>query len=68
MLKIVRQLVCRLIQLDIIRARHHHHDEAAILALLDWTSELATPFASNSLTVVSMSSHINAIKWCRGRS
>jgi len=39
-LKIVRELVSRLIQLDVIRAGHDHHDDAAVLALLDGTSEL----------------------------
>ena len=40
LLKIVRQLVSRLIQLDVIRAGHDHHDDAAVLALLDRASEL----------------------------
>jgi hypothetical protein len=40
LLKIVRELVSRLIQLDVIRAGHDHHDDAAVLALLDRTSEL----------------------------
>ncbi len=39
-LKPVRELVSRLIQLDVIRARHHHHGDAAVLPLLDGTSEL----------------------------
>jgi hypothetical protein len=39
-LKIVRELVSRLIQLDVIRAGHDHHDDAAVLELLDRTSEL----------------------------
>src|SRR5262249_49899414 len=39
-LKIVRELVSRLIQLDVIRAGNDHHDDATILALLDRTSEL----------------------------
>src|SRR6267154_1576532 len=39
-LKIVRQLVSRLIHLDVIRAGHYHHDDAAVLELLDRTSEL----------------------------
>src|SRR5436190_10810908 len=38
--KIVRQFVSRLIQLNVIRARHNHHDDPAILALLDRTPEL----------------------------
>ena len=38
--KIVRQLVRRLIKLDVIRAGHDHHDDAAVLALLDTTPEL----------------------------
>jgi hypothetical protein len=32
--------VSRLIQLNVIRAGHDHHDDAAVLALLDRTSEL----------------------------
>jgi len=39
-LKIVGELVSRLIHLDIIRAGHDHHDDAAVLELLDRTSEL----------------------------
>jgi hypothetical protein len=39
-LKIVRELVSRLIQLDVIRSGHDHHDDAAVLALLYRTSEL----------------------------
>jgi hypothetical protein len=39
-LNIVRELVSRLIQLDVIRAGHDHHDDAAVLALLYRTSEL----------------------------
>ena len=39
-LKIVRELVSRLIQLDVVRAGHDHHDDAAVFALLDRTSEL----------------------------
>jgi hypothetical protein len=39
-LKIVRELVSRLIQLEVIRAGHDHHDDAAVLELLDRTSEL----------------------------
>ena len=39
-LKIVRELVSRLIQLDVIRAGHDHHDDTAVLALLNRTSEL----------------------------
>ena len=39
-LKIVSELVSRLIQLDVIRAGDDHHDDAAVLALLDRTSEL----------------------------
>jgi chemotaxis regulatin CheY-phosphate phosphatase CheZ len=38
-LKIVRKFVSRLIQLDVIRAGHDHHDDAAVLELLDRTSE-----------------------------
>ena len=38
-LKIVRELVSRLIQLDVIRARHDQHDNAAVLPLLDGTSK-----------------------------
>jgi hypothetical protein len=33
----------RLIQLDVICAGHDHHDDAAVLALLDWPVELC-PF------------------------
>jgi len=39
-LKIVRKLVSRLIQLDVIRAGHDHHDNVAVLALLDRPSEM----------------------------
>jgi len=39
-LKIVRELVSRLIQLDVICAGHDHHDDAAVLMLFDRTSEL----------------------------
>ena len=39
-LKIVRELVSRLVHLDVIRAGDDHHDDAAVLALLDRTSEL----------------------------
>src|SRR4029450_5447690 len=39
-LNIVRELVSRLIQLDVIRAGHDHHNDAAVLELLDRTSEL----------------------------
>src|SRR5207248_9171677 len=38
--KIVRELVTRLIQLDVIRTGHNHHDDPAVLALLDSTAEL----------------------------
>ena len=38
--KIVRELVSRLIQLDVICAGDDHHDHAAVLTLLDRTSEL----------------------------
>ena len=38
-LKIVGELVSRLIQLDVIRAGHDHHDDPAVLELLDRTSE-----------------------------
>jgi hypothetical protein len=61
-LKIVRELVSRLIQLDVIRSGHDHHDDAAVLALL-YRPRNCAPFARNSPTVVSMSSHINAIEW-----
>src|SRR5438552_251748 len=40
--KIVRELVSRLIQLDVIRAGDDHHDNAAVLALLDRTPELCS--------------------------
>ena len=39
-LKIVRELVSWLIHLDVIRAGHDHHDDAAVLDLLARTSEL----------------------------
>ena len=39
-LKIIGEPVSRLIQLDVIRARHDHHDHATVLALLDRTSKL----------------------------
>ena len=38
-LEIVRKLVSRLIQLDVIRARHDQHDNATVLPLLDKTSK-----------------------------
>ena len=40
LLKIVRQLVTRLIQLDVISAGHDYHDDPAVLVLLDRTPEL----------------------------
>ena len=58
-LKIVRELVSRLIQLDVIGAGHDYHDDAAVLELLDRTAELRR----SSPTVASMSLHINAIEW-----
>ena len=39
-LKIVRQLVSRLVQLDVIRAGHDHHDDPPVLGLLDRTPKL----------------------------
>ena len=39
-LKIVRKLVSRLIQLDVVRAGHDDPDDATVLTLLDRTSEL----------------------------
>ena len=39
-LKIVRELMSRLIQLDIIRAGHDHQDDATVFELLDRASEL----------------------------
>jgi hypothetical protein len=39
-LKIVGELVSRLIQLDVIRAGHDHHDDATVLELLDRASKL----------------------------
>src|SRR6266513_3558458 len=38
--KIVRELMTWLIQLDVIRAGHDHHDHATVLAFLDFFSEL----------------------------
>ena len=61
-LKIVGELVSRLIYLDVIRPWHDHHDDAAVLELLDRTSELRS-FRPELPTVASMSSHINAIEW-----
>ena len=61
LLKIVRELVSRLIQLDIIRAGHHHHDDPAVSRCSIGPRNCA-PFARNSSTVVSISSHINAIE------
>src|SRR5438046_7201489 len=40
LLEVVRQLVSRLIELDVICARDSHHDDAAVFALRDRTSEL----------------------------
>ena len=40
LLKIVRQLVSRVVELDVVRTWHHHHYNAAVLPLLDWTSKL----------------------------
>jgi proteasome lid subunit RPN8/RPN11 len=39
-LEVVRQLVSWLVQLDVIRAWHLHHYDAAVFALLDRTSKL----------------------------
>jgi hypothetical protein len=41
-LKVVSEFVSRLIQLNVIRAGHDHHDDPAVLALLDRTPELRT--------------------------
>ena len=38
-LEIVRKLVSRLIQLDVIHARHDQHDNATVFPLLDGTSK-----------------------------
>ena len=38
-LEIVRKLVSRLIQLDVIRARHDQHDNATVFPLLDGPSK-----------------------------
>ena len=38
-LEIVRKLVSRLIQLDVIRARNDQHDNATVFPLLDGTSK-----------------------------
>ena len=40
LLEIVSEFVSRLIQLDVIRAGHDHHDDPAVLVLLDRTPEL----------------------------
>ena len=40
LLKIIRELVSRLIQLDIIRAWNNHHDDSTVLGLLDGPAEL----------------------------
>jgi CHASE2 domain-containing sensor protein len=61
-LKIVREFVSRLIQLDVIRAGHEHHDDAAVLELLDRTSELRSfrpQLADGPIDVVAL----NAIEW-----
>ena len=61
-LKIVGELVSRLIHLDVIRAGHDHHDDAAVLELLDGTSELRSfrpQLADRRLDVVAH----NAIEW-----
>ncbi len=39
-LKVVSELVSRLIQLDVIRAGDDHHDDTAVNLLLDRTSKL----------------------------
>ena len=41
-LKIVSELVNRLIQLDVVRTGSDHHDDPAVLAVLDRTSELCS--------------------------
>src|SRR5437763_1878456 len=38
--KVIRQFVSRLIQLNVVRAGHDHHDDPAVLALLNRTAEL----------------------------
>jgi hypothetical protein len=40
LLEVVRQLVSRLVELEVIRAWYRHHYDAAIFTLLDRTSEL----------------------------
>jgi len=40
LLKIVSELVTWLIQLDVIRAGNNHHDDSAVLGLLDGPPEL----------------------------
>ena len=40
LLQIVSELVTRLVQLDVIRTGHDHHNDLAVLALLDRTAKL----------------------------
>ena len=39
-LQVIRELMCRLIELHVIRAGYDHHDHATVLSLLDFFSEL----------------------------
>jgi hypothetical protein len=39
-LQVIRQLVCRLVKLHVIRARHDHHDHATVHLFLDRAAEL----------------------------
>ena len=40
LLQVVRQLVSRLVELDVVRTRHDHHDDAAVHLILDGAAEL----------------------------
>ena len=71
-LKIVHELVSRLIQLDVIRAGHEHHDNPAVLDLLDRTSELRSfrPQLADSQTSVQSlerrkSRHADAVSYAK---
>jgi hypothetical protein len=63
-LKIVRELVSRLIPLNVIRTRHDQHVDAAILALLDWASELrsfSTQLADRRLDVAASNTSLRNV-------